>query len=70
VLAQGPQPTTFTDVETGIVFNSWRIASESSQTKGGFNFGVALPSNGLSVDADEFIGYLVGPLRVLFVNVY
>jgi cellobiose dehydrogenase (acceptor) len=58
VLAQGPDPTTFTDAETGIVFNSWGISPESTQTRGGFNFGVALPSDGLSTDANEFIGYL------------
>ncbi|KAK4448586.1 cellobiose dehydrogenase [Podospora aff. communis PSN243] len=58
VLAQGPLATTFTDAETGIVFNSWGISPESTQTRGGFNFGVALPSNGLSTDATEFIGYL------------
>jgi cellobiose dehydrogenase (acceptor) len=41
------------------VFNSWGISPQSTQTKGGFTFGVALPENGLSVDANEFIGYLV-----------
>ncbi|KAK1756220.1 putative cellobiose dehydrogenase precursor [Echria macrotheca] len=56
--AQGPLPTTFTDPETGIVFNSWGIPNGGSQTQGGLTFGVALPSDALSVDANEFIGYL------------
>ncbi|KAK5663896.1 hypothetical protein OQA88_105 [Cercophora sp. LCS_1] len=58
VFAQGPTPETFTDAETGIVFNSWGIPGDSPRTQGGFNFGVALPSDGLSSDANEFIGYL------------
>lgn len=59
VFAQGPMPETFTDAETGIVFNSWGVPNGSPQTQGGITFGVALPSDGLSSDASEFIGYLV-----------
>jgi hypothetical protein len=50
---------TFTDPQTGIIFNSWGIPADSPQTQGGFTFGMALPSNALSTDATEFIGYLV-----------
>ncbi|KAK4155189.1 cellobiose dehydrogenase [Chaetomidium leptoderma] len=55
--AQNNAPVTFTDAASGIVFNSWSIAN-GPQTKGGFTFGVALPSNALTTDATEFIGYL------------
>jgi len=41
------------------VFNSWGIPNGGSQTQGGFNFGLALPPDGLATDANEFIGYLV-----------
>lgn len=58
VLGQQPA-TTFTDPDSGVVFNSWGVPSGSSQTQGGFTFGVALPSDALTKDADEFIGYLV-----------
>jgi cellobiose dehydrogenase (acceptor) len=47
-----------TDPGTGIVFDTWPVPS--SATAGGLTFGVALPSNALTVDATEFIGYLVG----------
>ncbi|KAK4240569.1 carbohydrate-binding module family 1 protein [Achaetomium macrosporum] len=57
-LAQNNAPVTFTDPSTGIVFNSWGIANGSPQTQGGYTFGMALPSNALSTDATEFIGYL------------
>ncbi|KAK3494806.1 uncharacterized protein B0T23DRAFT_118243 [Neurospora hispaniola] len=49
-------PKTFTHPDTGIVFNTW--SASSSQTKGGFTLGMALPSNALTTDATEFIGYL------------
>lgn len=59
VFAQNNAPNTFTDPDSGIVFNSWGIADGGAQTKGGFTFGVALPSDALTTDAEEFIGYLV-----------
>lgn len=58
--AQNNAPVTFTDPDSGITFNSWGLAANSPQTKGGFTFGVALPSDALETDATEFIGYLVG----------
>ncbi|KAK4249648.1 carbohydrate-binding module family 1 protein [Corynascus novoguineensis] len=57
-LAQNNAPVTFTDPDSGITFNSWGLAANSPQTKGGFTFGVALPSDALETDATEFIGYL------------
>ncbi|KAK4106178.1 carbohydrate-binding module family 1 protein [Parathielavia hyrcaniae] len=57
-LGQNNEPITFTDAETGIVFNSWTVPAESGQTQGAFTFGMALPSNALTTDATEFIGYL------------
>lgn len=56
---QNNVPNTFTDAETGIVFNSWGIPNGSPQSQGGWTFGMALPSDALSTDATEFIGYLV-----------
>lgn len=41
------------------MFNSWGIPNGGSQTQGGFNFSLALPTDGLATDATEFIGYLV-----------
>lgn len=58
-LAQNNAPNTITDSESGIVFNTWGVPQDSAQSKGGWTFGVALPSNALSTDATEFIGYLV-----------
>ncbi|KAK3682730.1 carbohydrate-binding module family 1 protein [Podospora appendiculata] len=55
--AQSSTPVTYTDAGTGITFNTWPVPA-GSQTAGGFTFGVALPSNALTVDANEFIGYL------------
>ncbi|KAL1839743.1 hypothetical protein VTJ49DRAFT_1209 [Mycothermus thermophilus] len=57
-LAQNNVPDTFTDAETGIVFNSWGLSPEDPRTQGGFRFGVALPEDALTNDATEFIGYL------------
>ena len=59
VLGQSSTPTTFTDPDSGVVFNTWGIPNGGAQTQGGFTFGVALPEDALSTDADEFIGYLV-----------
>ncbi len=65
-LAQSANPVLYTDPGTGINFDTWSATnappngdSEGPQTLGGLTFGVALPSNALSVDATEFIGYLV-----------
>lgn len=57
-LAQNNAPVTITDSASGIIFNTWGLPS-GSQTQGGLTFGVALPSNALTTDATEFIGYLV-----------
>lgn len=58
-LAQNNAPVTFTDADSGIIFNSWSIANGAPQTQGGFKFGVALPEDALTTDASEFLGYLV-----------
>lgn len=55
--AQSGTPVKYTDPGTGIVFDTWPVPSSTSA--GGLTFGVALPSNALTVDANEFIGYLV-----------
>ncbi|KAK4123284.1 carbohydrate-binding module family 1 protein [Parathielavia appendiculata] len=57
-LGQNNEPVTFTDAESGIVFNSWTVPGDTGQTQGGFTFGMALPSDALTTDANEFIGYL------------
>ncbi|KAK4459122.1 putative cellobiose dehydrogenase precursor [Cladorrhinum samala] len=57
-IAQNNAANTITDSATGIVFNTWGVPQDSAQSKGGWTFGVALPSNGLTTDATEFIGYL------------
>ena len=53
VSAQSSTPTSYTDPGTGIVFNSWTAP-------GGPTFGFTFPSNALTTDATEFIGYIVG----------
>lgn len=60
----------YTDPETGIVFNTWSATDGPIQGEGygsvslgGFTFGMALPSDALTVDANEFIGYLVSRPR-------
>ncbi|KAI0014611.1 fungal cellulose binding domain-containing protein [Xylariomycetidae sp. FL0641] len=61
------QPTSFTDSETGITFDTWIVpdtangGSSSTSTWGGMTFGVALPEDALTTDATEFIGYLQCP---------
>lgn len=56
--AQDGTPTKLTDAGTGITFDTWT-------TGPGMKIGVALPQNALTVDANEFIGYLV---RIPFHN--
>ncbi|KAJ4304012.1 hypothetical protein N0V88_001616 [Collariella sp. IMI 366227] len=58
VLAQNNEAVTFTDPDSGIIFNSWGLPNGSPQTQGGYTFGVALPSDALITNANEFIGYL------------
>jgi cellobiose dehydrogenase (acceptor) len=69
VRAQGPDIAThgtFTEPNTGIVFytsSETNAAYEgedfSSTSLGGFTFGIALPSNALTVDSSEYIGLIV-----------
>ncbi|KAL1862980.1 hypothetical protein VTK73DRAFT_6524 [Phialemonium thermophilum] len=56
VSAQSSTPVKFTDPDTGIIFDTWPVPD--SLTAGGLTFGVALPSDALTKDATEFIGYL------------
>ncbi|RYP53579.1 hypothetical protein DL768_001443 [Monosporascus sp. mg162] len=61
-LGQSGTPTVYTDPDTGITFDTWIVPDRNSAprgTFGGMTFGVALPSNALEVDADEFIGILI-----------
>lgn len=52
-LAQAQAPTPYTDPATGIEFGTWTPGT-------GFTFGLALPNDALTTDADEYIGLLVG----------
>ncbi|RYP93295.1 hypothetical protein DL770_000584 [Monosporascus sp. CRB-9-2] len=66
-LGQSGTPTVYTDPDTGITFDTWIVPDRNSAprgTFGGMTFGVALPSDALEVDADEFIGILVIPPSV------
>ncbi|KAF3022035.1 hypothetical protein E8E14_012745 [Neopestalotiopsis sp. 37M] len=54
--AQSSTPVVYTDPETGITFDTWPVPAASSA--GGMTFGMALPSDALTVNADEFVGYL------------
>ncbi|EAW14611.1 cellobiose dehydrogenase [Aspergillus clavatus NRRL 1] len=55
-LAQVSAPTAYTDPGTGITFDTWTMPATG--TTGGLTFGMALPSDALTTDATEFIGYL------------
>ncbi|KOS38382.1 hypothetical protein ACN38_g10798 [Penicillium nordicum] len=56
-VAQSGTPVAYTDPDTGITFDTWAVSETLS--KGGFTFGIALPSDALTTDASEFIGYLL-----------
>ncbi|KAJ5857752.1 hypothetical protein N7455_008646 [Penicillium solitum] len=56
-VAQSGTPVAYTDPDTGITFDTWTVSETLS--KGGFTFGIALPSDALTTDASEFIGYLL-----------
>lgn len=53
----------YTDPDTGITFDTWPVPSTS--TAGGMTFGMALPSDALTTNADELIGYLVSDTDVM-----
>ncbi|KAH6659192.1 fungal cellulose binding domain-containing protein [Truncatella angustata] len=55
-LAQSSTAVVYTDPGTGITFDTWPVPSTS--TAGGLTFGMALPSDALTTNADEFVGYL------------
>ncbi|KAJ0109222.1 cellobiose dehydrogenase [Diaporthe amygdali] len=54
--AQSATAVVYTDPATGIVFDTWTVPQAS--TNGTWTFGTALPSDALTKDATEFIGYL------------
>lgn len=54
----------YTDPDTGIIFDTW--SASSTQTKGGFTMGFAMPEDALETDATEFIGLLVCHLPYCF----
>ena len=69
-MAQEMTPVVYTDPTTGIVFDTWVVPDQpadgqtsGSATSGGLTWGVALPSDALTTDATEFIGYLVSRSR-------
>lgn len=59
--AQSSTAVVYTDPKTGITFDTWPVpdSSSGSGTIGGMTFGMALPSDALTTNANEFIGYLV-----------
>jgi cellobiose dehydrogenase (acceptor) len=59
--AQSATPVVLTDSKTGITFDTWPVPDSGTgqATWGGLTFGMALPSDALTTDATEFIGYLV-----------
>ncbi|KAI0398524.1 carbohydrate-binding module family 1 protein [Xylariaceae sp. FL0594] len=64
--AQSSTPTVYTDADTGITFDTWAVPDTSKGagglgTVGGMTMGIALPQDGLTKDATEFIGYLKCP---------
>lgn len=52
-LAQAQAPTPYKDSTSGIEFGTWTPGT-------GFTFGLALPDDALTKDANEYIGLLVG----------
>ncbi|CAI7586499.1 unnamed protein product [Penicillium glandicola] len=56
-IAQSGTPVAYTDPDTGITFDTWTVSETLSE--GGYTFGMALPSDALTTDATEFIGYLL-----------
>ncbi|ROW04606.1 hypothetical protein VPNG_07433 [Cytospora leucostoma] len=56
ISAQSSTAVVYTDPDTGIVFDTWTVPQSS--TNGTWTFGTALPSDALTTDATEFIGYL------------
>ncbi|KAI1097721.1 carbohydrate-binding module family 1 protein [Jackrogersella minutella] len=62
-VGQNSTPTLYTDNDTGIIFDTWIVpdtadGASSGAILGGLTFGVALPENGLTANATEFIGYI------------
>ncbi|KAI0888791.1 carbohydrate-binding module family 1 protein [Annulohypoxylon maeteangense] len=62
-LCQNSTPTAYTDSATGITFDTWIVPDKangavSGSIVGGYTFGVALPENALTTNANELIGYL------------
>ncbi|KAI1437222.1 fungal cellulose binding domain-containing protein [Xylaria sp. CBS 124048] len=65
-IGQSAVPTVYTDSETGITFDTWIVPDTAANptgvsTWGGMTIGIALPEDGLTNDATEFIGYLLCP---------
>ncbi|KAI0445879.1 fungal cellulose binding domain-containing protein [Xylaria telfairii] len=65
-LGQSSTPTVYKDSNTGITFDTWIVpdtakGASGTTTWGGMTIGMALPSNALTTDATEFIGYLQCP---------
>ncbi|KAI7785464.1 carbohydrate-binding module family 1 protein [Diaporthe eres] len=54
--AQSSTAVVYTDPTTGIIFDTWTVPQAS--TNGTWTFGAALPSDALTTDATEFIGYI------------
>ncbi|KAI1496665.1 cellobiose dehydrogenase [Biscogniauxia marginata] len=62
-LGQSGTPTVYTDPDTGIIFDTWVVPDRATggsgiATWGGLTFGLALPQDALTTDANEFIGIL------------
>jgi cellobiose dehydrogenase (acceptor) len=60
-MTQSGAATIYKDLSTGIIFDTWSTSS-------GMTLGLAIPQNGLSTDATEFIGILVRRLLSLLIK--
>ncbi|KAK0708434.1 cellobiose dehydrogenase [Lasiosphaeris hirsuta] len=56
--AQTADAAPYKDPETGIVFSTWTAGGPEAVGVAPFTFGLALPSDALKKDADEYIGLL------------
>lgn len=59
-MAQTADAKPYTDPDTGISFKTWSVPSTAAA--GAFSFGLVLPENALTTDANEYIGFLRCPI--------
>ncbi|KAK2762738.1 hypothetical protein FQN54_000912 [Arachnomyces sp. PD_36] len=61
VLAQQAEQGTYTDPDTGIIFQTNTF--DNTVTEGGFTWGWALPEDAADAPATEYLGYVVGAIN-------